>query len=566
MKALILAAGRGTRLLPFTRHTPKPLFTIGGQPVLALVLERLRQAGCKAVVINTHHLHARVEAVAHARDYGMALQTVHEPEILGTGGAIRNVAAFWSDGPLLVVNADIVSDIDLAALWHCHRRDGHPVTMAMHDHSEFNSVTVDGNDFVMGFGPGPITDGAQRRMAFTGIHVLERQVLDFLPPSGPAHIIDAYTRMIQAGVRIKAHRVRDHYWRDIGTPAAYQKTVYEQMAPAAFAAAFGSPPPGPILRQPLQGDGSERRWYRLTAGGKNLILADHGIRTAVDARQEVDAFVDIGRHLRARGAAIPRIHSHDAFAGLVFLEDLGDCHLQVAVRQRPADEVPRRYRQVIDQWLTMAIEGARGFDTDWTYQSACYDRPLILERECRYFMEAFIQNYMGLAEPYADLAAEFEHLADHAIADGCIGFMHRDLQSRNIMVRQEGIGFIDFQGGRLGPLQYDLASLLIDPYVALPLPLQESLLAYAAQAFHARTGAPEDRFRRGYVSCAITRNLQILGAFAHLTQVKGKPYFASYIPDALAALRHRLAAPEHLHLPRLTTLVARIALPPRTKI
>lgn len=560
MKAMVLAAGRGTRLLPYTRHTPKPLFTLGGRPLLALILQRLQQAGCREVMINTHHLHEQIEALINAGGYRMAVHTVHEPQILGTGGALRNVADHWSQGPLLVVNADIVSDIDLADLWSRHCTEGHAVTMAMHHHPDFNTVAVDENDFVTGFDPSAVSAPSARPMAFTGLHVLQPRVLDFLPPSGPAHIIDAYDRMLRTGQRIKAHVVRGRYWRDIGTPEAYRAAACDAMAPAAFADAFAPPPEGPIRCHPLQGDGSDRRWYRLRSGRHSLVMADHGIRAQREGCLEVDAFVAIGRHLHARGAAVPRIHGHDTFAGLVFLEDLGDRHLQTVVQDAPIGETADRYREVIDRWLTMALAGAEGFDTAWTYQSAFYDRRLILQRECRYFLEAFVQGYLGLQVPYDHLATEFEALADYALAAACNGFMHRDLQSRNIMVGPRGVGFIDFQGGRIGPLQYDLASLLIDPYVGLPHPLQAELLDYAIRRLQHRCDVPPDLFRKGYAACAVTRGLQMLGAFAFLSRVKGKTLFAAYIPAALATLRHCLErlSPD-LPLSDLTALVAGIS-------
>ncbi|MCJ8500814.1 sugar phosphate nucleotidyltransferase [Desulfatitalea alkaliphila] len=557
---MVLAAGRGTRLLPYTRHTPKPLFTLGGRPLLALILERLQQAGCREVMINTHHLHEQIEALVNEGDYRMALHTVHEPQILGTGGALRNVADYWSQGPLLVVNADIVSDIDLTALWACHCTEGHAVTMAMHHHPDFNNVAVDDDEFVTGFDAATATAPTTHPMAFTGIHVLSPRVLDFLPPSGPAHIIDAYARMLQAGLRIKAHVVRDHYWRDIGAPEAYREAACDAMVPAAFADAFARPPEGPVRCRPLQGDGSDRRWFRLQSGRHSLVMVDHGIRTQRDACLEVDAFVAIGRHLHARGVAVPRIHGYDTFAGLVFLEDLGDRHLQTVVQNAAVGEIGDRYREVIDRWRTMALAGAEGFDTAWTYQSAFYDRRLILQRECRYFLEAFVQGYLGLQVPYDHLAAEFDALADYTLAAAWNGFMHRDLQSRNIMLGPRGVCFIDFQGGRVGPLQYDLASLLIDPYVNLPHRLQADLLDYALRRLQRRCDVPPDLFRKGYAACTVTRGLQMLGAFAFLSRVKGKMHFAAHIPTALATLRHRLErlAPV-LPLPDLTALVARIS-------
>jgi aminoglycoside/choline kinase family phosphotransferase/GTP:adenosylcobinamide-phosphate guanylyltransferase len=559
MKALILAAGLGTRLLPYTRHTPKPLFTLNGRPVLDLTVERLQLAGCQEAMINTHYHPEQIDRFLADRSYAIPVATRHEPEILGTGGAIRNVADFWSgEDLLLVVNSDIVTDIDLARVVAFHGTHRAAVTMVMHDFPRFNSVWVDPGAWVTGFDASKQPGPDHRLLAFTGIHVVTRRVLDFLPPRGPAHIIDAYTAMLRAGQGIKALIVRDHYWQDIGTPESYRSTAMDHMAPLAFEAAYGQRPRTKVATHLLQGDGSDRRWHRLEAEGHSLILADHGICARPDGRQEADAFVHIGRHLEAKGAAVPHIYLYDTFAGLVFLEDLGHRHLQDAARDLAPDARQRLYRQVIDAWAPMAVEGGKQFDTAWTWQSTHYDRGVILERECRYFVEAFLNGFLGQKACYDDLAAEFEQVAEGALRYGQTGFMHRDLQSRNIMLQGDRVRFIDFQGGRLGPLQYDLASLLIDPYVALAPTEQERLLAYAVQVLAARAALDVQGFLRGYDFCALTRNLQMLGAFGFLSRVKGKRGFEAYMPQAVITLKRRLSE-AGIALPRLAAVAAEAA-------
>jgi aminoglycoside/choline kinase family phosphotransferase/UTP-glucose-1-phosphate uridylyltransferase len=541
MKALILSAGLGTRLRPYTRVTPKPLFSINEKPVLGLAIERLRQAGCHSVIVNTHHGRERIDAFVQAHDFGIPVRTRFESELLGTGGAIRNVADFWADGPLLVVNADIVTTIDLAAVYRFHRAHAWPVTMVMHDYPIFDTVAVDDQGFVTGFAAADTLPNGSRRMAFTGIHVLDRSVLDFIPATGPSHIIDAYGQMIHAGCKLKAYSVEGHYWRDIGTPDSYRRAVMDQMAPLAFEKAFQITPSARVAQTDLAGDGSDRRWVRLSCGAYHLVVADHGIRQPVETCQEVDAFVAIGQHLHARQIAVPRIHLFDRFAGLVFMEDLGDRHLQQQVRRLGPSQIEVEYRRVIDNWFQMAVAGYRGFNPAWAWQSRRYDRDLILDKECRYFMEAWVRGWLGWDDVHADeLTPEFERLADAALESATMGFMHRDLQSRNIMIKDGTPYFIDFQGGRIGPMQYDLASLLIDPYVALAPETQERLCAYAAQKAARELRLRSGDFLRGYAFCALTRNLQMLGAFGFLSKVKGKVQFESYIPRALRTLRHQL--------------------------
>ncbi|MDA8141928.1 MAG: sugar phosphate nucleotidyltransferase [Desulfobacteraceae bacterium] len=558
MKALILAAGLGTRLLPFTRHTPKPLFTLNQRPMLDLIVERLVAAGCQAAIINTHHHHEQIETFIAQRRYPIPVLCRHEPEILGTGGAIRNVADFWSGQSALIINSDIVTDIDLRSVFAFHGRHQFPVTMVMHDYLEFNSVQVDDADFIVDFEPKHPVAPHDRILAFTGIHVVDARVLDFLPPEGPAHVISAYGRMLKAGERIKALVARNHRWRDIGTPESYKIAARDHMAPIALEGATGQKPDAQIQYHSLSGDGSDRRWYRVTHQDHSIIMVDHGIRPERHGRQEVDAYVDIGLHLYSKSVPVPQVHLFDRFSGLVFLQDLGDQHLQTAIQGQSQIRIKDIYGQVLSQWLHMAIAGAEGFDPNWTYQTARYDRELILSRECRYFMEAFVHGYVGRSDPYEIMEDEFQCLADRALQDSVTGFMHRDLQSRNIMVQNERIFFIDFQGGRMGPLQYDLASLLIDPYAALSPELQRELARNTADQLARRTNINPDQFLRGYEYCALTRNLQMLGAFGFLSRVKGKTFFEGFIPMAIRTLQRNLQA-HGTFFPKLTALVDNIA-------
>ncbi|GBC61920.1 hypothetical protein DENIS_2882 [Desulfonema ishimotonii] len=554
MKALILAAGLGTRLRPYTDHTPKPLFPVDGRPLLDIWIHRLARAGCEAVMINTHHLGGQIAAHVAAGDWEIPVVIRHEPEILGTGGAIRNGADFWDDRPFLVINADVLSTIDLRAFYDFHCGHAHPVSLVLCDAPPFNHVCVTPGGFVSGFHR-PESTG-ERRRAFTGIQAADPDLLDVIPPGVCYSSIDAYARMLEGGRKIRAWMPKALEWQDLGTPARYRHAVLGQMAGAAFRAAWPDLPEGEIRQTRLRGDGSDRGWFRLTMSGKTLILADHGIRTRRGGTAEADAFVAIGRHLREKGNPVPRIFRADPFSGLVFLEDRGDVHLQDAVRNAgTADAVTALYRQVIDRLVSLSLSGAEDFDPAWTCQTERYDHELILDRECRYFTEAFLQGYAGADVSFASLRDEFERLAEDALRFAVTGFMHRDMQSRNIMVRDGRVCFIDFQGGRMGPIQYDLASLLIDPYVSLPGPVRDRLLRYCIERLSARRTVDPERFTACYEGCALARNLQMLGAFGFLSRVRGKTGFEVFIPPALDHLK-RLLDRRKNRFPKLRRVVS----------
>ena len=559
MKAMILAAGYGTRLRPYTDHTPKPLFSIAGRPLLDVIIDQLQKAGCKAVIINTHHLNHKIEAFLAAQNYSLEVNTRFEPQILGTGGAIKNVADFWDNQPFMVVNADIVAEIDLAEVYRAHCRHHPPATLVLCDDPAFNSVAVRQNKWISGFYDR--ADGSQQSpddlLTFTGIQVLEPQVLNYIPENSFYSSIDAFKQILAGGKRLGAFIAPKNRWQDIGTPENYRQAAINKACPEAFQRAFASPPSGQIHREKLKGDGSQRQWHRLTAADRSLIMVDHGIRqTALTS--EVDSFVQLGRHLYRQGVSVPKIYFYDTFSGLVFLEDLGDVHLQQTVRSRTDLTVIGLYKSVIEQLIKLSRNGAVQFDRNWTYQTPDYNQELIIEKECRYFLEAFLNSYLNFKERFEDLQADFIALADKALQYATMGFMHRDMQSRNIMVKGRDIYFIDFQGGRIGPIQYDLASLLIDPYVELPPAIQAQLINYSIELLSAETELTPERFISCYHYCRLTRNLQILGAYSYLSKVKGKTYFERYIPAAVRSLRSNLAAGGQMEFPTLSAITQKI--------
>jgi aminoglycoside/choline kinase family phosphotransferase/choline kinase len=560
MKAMILAAGYGTRLLPYTNILPKPLFPLAGRPLLDILIEQLAAAGCESVALNTHHLDRKIESFIRDRSYPIPVIRRFEPSILGTGGGIRNFSDFWDDRPFLVINGDIYTNIDFKTVYDFHCSHTHPATLVLVENSELNSVSVDGQGWVRGFGADvSVPDSAGNRLlTFTGIQVLNPEFLDYVSANDPQSSIDAFRRMLSEKRKIAAFIPGDVRWDDLGTVPRYRAAAVECSLARAWQECFPDEPLPDQPPQPLAGDGSERCWYRIRKGDTSLIMVDHGIRRT-EGVSEIDSFIHIGEHLHAGGISVPKIYFSDPFAGLVFLEDLGDNHLQRAVR-RTADvrAVARIYRRVIDQLVRLATRGRESFNESWCYQSPRYDKRLIIEKECRYFVEAFLNTHLRWQASFEEFEHEFNRLAEGATRNAWMGFMHRDCQSRNIMLHNQAPFFIDFQGGRIGPIQYDLASLLIDPYVELPRPLQRDLLDYGMQVLEQQAPLDRQRFERGYRYAALARNLQILGAFGHLSTVRGKPHFLPYIPAALRCLHAGFNAGLGEEFPGLAALAGRL--------
>ncbi len=281
---------------------------------------------------------------------------------------------------------------------------------------------------------------------------------------------------------------------------------------------------------------------------------------------EIDSFVKIGVHLAAREVPVPQIKAVDRFSGIVMLEDLGDVHLQQVINCAASGgkKILQCYRDICDLAIRFSIDGIKGFNDAWAFQTPSYSKSLILEKECRYFMDAFAAGYLTQKQAdqrnsdqqgfghqrsaFDNFLPCFEFIADQALENAFQGLMHRDMQSRNIMVRDAQYYFIDFQSARRGPLQYDLASLIIDPYVNLDDDIRETILDYCSEEIYRLTGFDKKKFIYGYRYCAVTRNLQMLGAFSHLTMNRGKHFFEQYIPSALETLKNNL---EYLDINRI---------------
>lgn len=214
VRAFILAAGLGTRLRPLTDTVPKALVPVLGVPMLERLRAFLAGAGIRTHALNTHHLADAVRAHVSARADPPAL--FHEPELLGTGGALVNAAAFWGEAPLLVWNADILCDLDAAALLRAHA--GHAdagalATLAVQRRPSTSHLLVDAGGRLCGLdserrGTRRLTcdpDGAPEPVAFNGVSVLAPGLQAWLPAGGAFDLITALLDAVAAGARVQTH-------------------------------------------------------------------------------------------------------------------------------------------------------------------------------------------------------------------------------------------------------------------------------------------------------------------------------------------------------------------------
>ncbi|MFZ0450731.1 MAG: phosphotransferase [Desulfatiglandaceae bacterium] len=291
--------------------------------------------------------------------------------------------------------------------------------------------------------------------------------------------------------------------------------------------------------EPLPGDGSKRRFWRmgsLGAGKRFIVMANPPVNQY--AYKENNAYIEIGKHLKSKGVPVPRIYLFSPEKGWVIMEDLGRPNLQEVVKE--SENPLPIYRKVVKELLHLQLKGAEGFNVEWCCQTASYDHTVMRRDESHYFRDAFLGTYMGFNKEWSDLEVSFRHLAAMASQANSGFFLYRDFQSRNILVDKGRIGLVDWQGGRMGPLGYDLASLLIDPYTALSLPIQKEIYHFYLSLLAEHDPGLLDDFAKYYPYLSLQRNLQILGAFAYLSKVQGKAYFEDYIPGALKSLSRLL--------------------------
>jgi aminoglycoside/choline kinase family phosphotransferase len=290
-------------------------------------------------------------------------------------------------------------------------------------------------------------------------------------------------------------------------------------------------------------------------------------RTVVGAlgpdHEENRAFLAFARALRGAGLPVPEVFAEDQAVGAWLLEDLGDTTLFQALSAArlaagdafPADIVPL-YRRVLAILPRFQVEGHRVVDYRLAYPRKAFDRQSI-----RWDLNYFKYHFLKLAHvPFNEqrLEDDFARLTTHLLQAGADGFLYRDFQSRNIMIRDGEPWFIDFQGGRRGAPHYDVASLLYDAKANVPPPLRDELLEHYLDALAALTPVDRPRFREQFTSFVLVRLMQAMGAYGYRGFFERKRRFLESVPLAARNLAQLLEAGLPVALPELETVFRRI--------
>jgi len=607
----VLAAGQGERLRPITNHIPKPLMPILGKPILQRVVDRVSALPFKGIGINANYMkEAIVEWVAQS-PFKDEITLFEEDTVIGTGGALKNAEGFLSDSAFLVHNSDVLSDIDLNKLLEYHNASENLITLAVHDYPKFNTVVIDENGLLINISRDR-PDERSMVMAFTGIAVYEPRFLKFLP-EGESSVVDAWLQAVAAGERIGIFDVTGQYWTDIGTPFAYAKAVFSMLRddgetvhvhpsvkmcealdmqghvvieggcdlrgivslsncillPGCTAGAFAYSKHedyilGPGFRvlleeaemfdfdeegkQLIGTGGSDREYFRISNGeGTHVLMQCNG------NDPDYQRHLEYTRFLMKQGVPVPQLISDEPENRRAVFEDAGDMSLYSWLKcPRSRKETEKVYRKAIDAVVIMhkikdkdlsecVLLKERVFD----YEYFRWETDYFMERFVKGLWDISIDNISALEKELDMLAAKADSLPKNVI--------HRDLQSQNIMVMKDELRLIDFQGARIGPPAYDIASILWDPYHCLDDALRARLIEYYVERMMAETDAfDEGSFRDSLVTCRLQRHMQALGAYGFLSKVKGKKYFLKYVPEGLKLLKEdiELAGDNYLLLNR----------------
>jgi hypothetical protein len=284
----------------------------------------------------------------------------------------------------------------------------------------------------------------------------------------------------------------------------------------------------------LSGDASTRRYLRIVEKGQTSVLA---LYPEPFTPGEMP-FLVVHSLLAGWRLPVPAVLDHDAERGIVLLEDLGDRTLQAAAEESDPGSRDDLYAQALEQLARLQRKAARAEPS-----AACFRIAFDIEKlswELHYFLKHFVEGHRGRQLTVTDRStlAEAFHRLSEEIASWPRVLCHRDYHSRNLMVHDGSLHWIDFQDARMGPATYDLASLLRDSYVDLP----EAFVADRAEEFRRKAlpGEAREVFQRRFDLTSVQRNLKALGTFGYMASVRGRDVYSRYVPRALAHLRLNL--------------------------
>ncbi|MBN1353035.1 phosphotransferase [candidate division KSB1 bacterium] len=282
---------------------------------------------------------------------------------------------------------------------------------------------------------------------------------------------------------------------------------------------------------PLKGDGSDRQIYRLKNQKRSVIgIIGHNY-------SENAAFLSFSRHFRKFCLRVPEIYIDDLENGIYLEEDLGDYTFidwmsGIRAREGFSEQIVNMYKKTIAQLPHFQIRAGRSIDFSYCYQHIEFGS-VSMEWDLHYFKNRFLKIFYKRSVDENAIEKDFQTLIEHLVEETRDNFLYRDFQSRNVMIRDDVPHFIDYQSGRKGALQYDLASILYDAKANVPQEVRERLVEFYLDQIQPFKPVNRDRFMEYFYGFVFMRIMQAFGAYGYLSQVKGKKGFLKSVPYAI---------------------------------
>ena len=593
-KALVLAAGLGTRLRPLTLERPKPLLPLWNVPLLERVLRLLEGWGVEEVVVNLHWQPEKIQAYLDRRVGPACIRVSAEPDLLGTGGALRPLQDFLGEEPFWIINADIAAEVEPAPFLQAFASGDGLAAAWLEPKKGPRTVEVDRRGRITSYrSPTP---GVPGTFTFCGLQLVSPRIFSYLPARPFCTLVEAYEQAMGLGVFVGGVSVPGSYWDDAGTVGAYLR-IHKELRKSVTDDASDTPSrhffcigEHAVVAPDVRGkDSVVYGTARVDSGSvlKDCVIAGGCVGGkldgvvcvgAADAGDEAlpEAVMALGWDPEKVAAAFLGVRGSNRSFWRLYQGGQSAIYIRYSL-ERPENaryssharalsaagvpvpavlaDLPASRCLVLEDWGNDSLQKRMAAHPE---RAATWYGP-VLEALARFHREGTRQvsdNGVSL-EPRFDAALYAwehqlfeEHLLKNrygfdafpeevarelrAVAERLQGarqvVLHRDFQSSNILFRGKEFAFIDFQGMRLGAAAYDLASLLYDPYVKIKPVLRARLVAEYGQ-YQPEIPDACDLFFEG----AVQRLVQALGAFGRLASV-GQTGFICHILSALENL------------------------------
>jgi aminoglycoside/choline kinase family phosphotransferase len=289
---------------------------------------------------------------------------------------------------------------------------------------------------------------------------------------------------------------------------------------------------------PLALSGSDRKYYRIHSETKTALgVYNH------DTKENL-AFVEFSKHFIKLGLKVPKIYAEEVTQDIYLIEDLGNTTLFAFLTKEKekavfTDDLKKVYFKVLEDLPKFQIEAGKGLDYSLCYPRASFDKQSMMW-DLNYFKYYFLKLAQISFDEQA-LEDDYQTLTDYLLEAKHDYFLYRDFQSRNIMIKDNEVYFIDYQGGRKGALQYDIASLLYDAKAEIPQEVRQELLDFYINELKKHIDIDESEFRKQFKAYVLIRIMQAMGAYGFRGFYEKKAHFLASIPPALSNMEYVLS-------------------------